>query len=54
MKAAQDAENNRMITQSLTDDLLRYKQLELMEKRWNGKLPRVMSGESSLLLDARK
>ena len=51
VKAAQDAENNRIITQSLSPELLEYKRLELMEKKWDGQLPRVMTGESGILLD---
>lgn len=54
VKAAQDAENNRMIRESITSELIQYKKLELMQERWDGSLPRVITGSNTgLMLDTQ-
>lgn len=50
IKAAQDAENNRMIAESVTEELIKYKRLTILEKKWNGRLPKYMGGSGSGML----
>jgi len=50
IRAVMDARNNRVMSESITPELLKWKQLELMEKKWNGQMPQVMSSEASGLM----
>lgn len=50
VRAQAEASANEILTKSITPALLKWKQLELMEKKWNGALPRVTSGDGNLLL----
>lgn len=45
VKAEAEAEANRLITQSINDNLLRYESI----KKWNGQLPRVTGGSTPLI-----
>ena len=42
-RAEAEAEANRKVSESLTDDLISY----IYANNWNGKLPTVMTGDSS-------
>jgi regulator of protease activity HflC (stomatin/prohibitin superfamily) len=48
IRAEAQAEANRMLSQSLTADLIRYQQLQ----RWDGKLPVFSGGGATPLIDA--
>ena len=48
VKSEADAEANKKINESLTNNVLKYKQIEI----WDGKYPNVISGEAtSMLID---
>ena len=47
--AKAQAEANRILSQSLTDNLVRYKTVE----KWNGELPKVQGDSSSMLIDGK-
>jgi len=50
LRAQAEAEANRIINQSLTDDLVRYKALE----KWDGVLPRMTGGGAVPFIDVEK
>lgn len=45
IKAEAEAEANRILSESITDELVEYNKIE----KWNGELPRVTGGASSIL-----
>lgn len=45
IKAEAEAEANRILAESITDELVEYNKIE----KWNGELPRVTGGASSIL-----
>lgn len=45
IKAEAEAEANRILSQSITDELVEYNKIE----KWNGELPKVTGGSSSIL-----
>ena len=45
-----EAEANNKIKESITDDLLKYKEIE----QWDGKYPTVVGGNSSVILPSDK
>lgn len=48
------AEQNRVLSNSITSEILKLKEIELKEKtiqKWDGKYPKVIGGESDMLLD---
>ena len=47
MLAEANAESNRIITESLSGELLKYQTIQ----RWNGELPRVTGGSTTPMLD---
>jgi regulator of protease activity HflC (stomatin/prohibitin superfamily) len=49
VKAAQDAENNRMIAESITPELLQYMAMQA----WDGKLPKVTGNGEGVMLDMK-
>ncbi len=55
VKASQQAENNRMIRQSVTPELIEWKkmqnQMEILRKKWDGTLPMVQGGGQGFMFD---
>lgn len=49
IKAEGEAKANRMIQDSLTDNIIRQKYIE----KWDGKLPTVQSGKDSFIIDLK-
>lgn len=49
-KAEGDAEANRRISESLTPELLQWRTLDIMERRWDGRRPMVEGSGNGLLL----
>lgn len=50
IKAEAEAKANKMIEESLTDNVIKKKYIE----KWNGELPNVATGKDSLILDINK
>ena len=50
IRAVMDARNNRVMSQSITPELLEWERLQLMKSKWDGKLPQVISEGSGLML----
>lgn len=50
IKAVMDARNNRLLASSITPALLEYEKLQLMKQKWDGVLPRVVSGDGGGLI----
>lgn len=52
VKAEGDAKANRLMAESLrqSPETLRFKELEMMEKRWNGQLPTMILGSDARAL----
>ena len=50
IKAEAEAKANKMIEESLTDNVIKKKYIE----KWNGELPNVTTGKDSLILDINK
>jgi regulator of protease activity HflC (stomatin/prohibitin superfamily) len=44
------AEANELLTRSLSPQLMQWKQLEIMEQRWNGQFPQVLGSGATPLL----
>ena len=44
------AESNELLARSLSPQLVQWKQLEIMEKRWNGQFPQVVGNNAMPLL----
>jgi regulator of protease activity HflC (stomatin/prohibitin superfamily) len=49
LKAEAQAQANKILSESLTDELVRYKMIE----KWTGELPRVSSSGANVLLDGK-
>lgn len=47
IRAAQQAENNRMLAESIDDQVLRHKMIEVIRDKWDGSMPLVVSGGNS-------
>lgn len=57
VKAQAEAEANRLKGQKLTKELLEYERLQIqrvMAEKWNGALPQIQAGNSSMLFDVSK
>ena len=46
MQAEAEAEANRKLSESLTDEVIQNKTIE----KWDGKLPQIQSGENNMLM----
>lgn len=53
IRAAQKARDNQILERSITPELIEYEKLQLMKEKWDGTLPRVVtgSGGGGLLLN---
>lgn len=49
-KAEGEAQANRALTASITTQLLEWQKIQLMQNKWDGKLPQVMSGSGAGLM----